>query len=209
MNNTYCLLVYLVPGNKPYFSNPAFAQKAAAILGTTEENLARVLFSSTIQLVRSRSGSNVSRSGSNASRSGSKSSVLLSPAKSGDSTNVLSPSVSSSSIDSSYDLALNALEGFVAGLYVEAFTALVRLINRSINTASKVSSVMNVFDAPGFQNTSSIGKYASFEDLCSNYCCEKMQWLKHFCTFTLSMDRYNRVSMSPIDRYNKVSMSSR
>ena len=176
----------LVSGTKPYFAHPAYAQKAAAILGTTEENLARGIFTTAIHVAtRSRSGSSLSRTGSNASRS---SIVIPKPGE------LLSPSASLLPIDSLYENTLISLESFTSGLFIEAFTALMRLINRSLNTASRVASVINIYDGAGFQNKSLVDKNNNLEDLRSNYCYEKLQWLMHFSTFTLQIDRYNRVS---------------
>lgn len=183
--------VATTPGSKPYFNNPTFAQKAASILGTTEENLSRIIFTSSVQMAsRSRSGSTISRSNSTASRS----SVTFNKSdESGQRVgDVVSPTMSLLSFETMYDNCLISLEAFTAGLYVEAFTALMRLINRAINTAARVSSVVNMYDGPGFQNKLLIGKSGTFEDLCSNYCCEKLQWLMHYCTFTSQIERYNR-----------------
>ena len=97
--------------------------------------------------------------------------------------------------DSLFDYALSALKGFCTGLYIEAFTALVRLINNAINTSAKVGYRVNILDGPGFHNKNSINKAGTFEDLCTNYCCERLQWFQHYCNFTAKLERYNRVSL--------------
>lgn len=151
---------------------------------------------------RSRSGSTISRSNSTASRS----SVTFNKSdESGQRVgDVVSPTMSLLSFETMYDNCLISLEAFTAGLYVEAFTALMRLINRAINTAARVSSVVNMYDGPGFQNKLLIGKSGTFEDLCSNYCCEKLQWLMHYCTFTSQIERYNRVCVATYLYFNSM-----
>ena len=47
---------------------------------------------------------------------------------------------------------MESLEGYVTGLYQEAFNAIVYLINRSITTTNNANTSITVVDMPGFQN---------------------------------------------------------
>ncbi|XP_067682622.1 unconventional myosin-XVIIIa-like isoform X2 [Haliotis asinina] len=151
--------------NKSQFSKPAAAQKAASLLGTTVEELARSIFtmSSTSTLTRSTSmrvGPGSEKTGSLSSDSGA------------------SP--------------LEHLEAFVVGLYSDVFNAVVSLINRSLSSNVRTQFSITVLDAPGFQNPSTCGRQsgASFEDLCNNYTQERMQLFFHNLSFTQQQDRY-------------------
>nr|XP_022342426.1 unconventional myosin-XVIIIa-like isoform X2 [Crassostrea virginica] len=90
--------------------------------------------------------------------------------------------------------AMEALEGFVIGLYSAVFNAVVSLINRSMSSNIRTSSSITVVDLPGFQNPATCGRNsgATFEDLCYNYAQEKIQMLYHELTFTLQQDRYSQ-----------------
>ena len=90
---------------------------------------------------------------------------------------------------------VEALEGFVVGLYQEAFNAIVYLINRSITTTNNASTSILVLDTPGFQNPSTCGRVtngSSFEDLCHNYAQERLQLLFHDKTVTTLHENYLR-----------------
>ncbi len=92
----------------PCFANQAAAQRAASALGTTEAELYRIIFSTGPQ-TKSRQSTDKVRSNSDSPESGS------------------SPQDTS---QGSGDIYQDALDGFVMGLYVETFSALIRLINR-------------------------------------------------------------------------------
>ncbi|KAK3084703.1 hypothetical protein FSP39_017720 [Pinctada imbricata] len=149
--------------NKSQFSRPAAAQKAAALLGVTSEELARQIFSSA-------GSSTLSRS---ASMRGSPADKGQNEANTG---------------------AMEALEGFVIGLYADVFNAVVSLINRSLSTNYRTSSSVTIVDMPGFQNPATCGRNtgSTFEDLCYNYTQEKLQLLYHDLTFTSQQDRYSQ-----------------
>ena len=100
--------------NKPLFTNPAAVQKAAAVLGTTQEEISEIIFAPPIVnqfTIRMRRASS------------SKSSSSLSPSSSVDNT----PEKQAKTLVLQYT---EALEGFAMGLYQEAFAALLRFINR-------------------------------------------------------------------------------
>lgn len=90
--------------------------------------------------------------------------------------------------------AIEALEGFVIGLYSDAFNAVVSLINRSLSSNYRTSTSISILDAPGFQNPTSCGRQtgATFEDLCHNYTQERLQLLFHDNTFTMQQDKYSQ-----------------
>nr|XP_022342428.1 unconventional myosin-XVIIIa-like isoform X4 [Crassostrea virginica] len=155
--------------NKPQFARPAAALKASQLMGITQEELARQIFASGGSSTLSRSTSmRINRP------------LGGSPADKGQSdfnTN-----------------AMEALEGFVIGLYSAVFNAVVSLINRSMSSNIRTSSSITVVDLPGFQNPATCGRNsgATFEDLCYNYAQEKIQMLYHELTFTLQQDRYSQ-----------------
>lgn len=146
-------------GNKFQFSKPGSAQRAATLLGTSVEELARSIFYSTPSTPSTRASF---RTASPTER----------PAERPE--------------------GLEALEGMAAGLYSEAFNAIVALINRCISTSAHTSNSILVVDAPGFQNPASCGRTsgATFQDLCHNYTQERFQMLFHDTTFTAQTDRY-------------------
>ena len=90
--------------------------------------------------------------------------------------------------------AIEALEGFVIGLYSDVFNAVVSLINRSLSSNYRTSTSISILDTPGFQNPASCGRQtgATFEDLCHNYTQERLQLLFHDITFTMQQDRYSQ-----------------
>ncbi|CAG0916348.1 unnamed protein product [Notodromas monacha] len=138
------------PGGKLQFIRPQFGAWAASLLGTTQDELLRVLRGGTPTTAQLSSGTGVMP-------------------------------------------AMEAIEGFVTGLYTEVFSALVALINRSISVSnSQASNSIVVVDTPGVQNPATCGRQsgATFEDLCHNYVQERLQLLFHDVTFTLPQDRY-------------------
>lgn len=116
VNDDYCFVSFHCKGadNKPLFANPAAVQRAAAVLGTTPEEISEIIFAPpiinqfTIRMRRS---------------SQSKSPSSLSPSSSADNT----PEKQAKATALQY---IEALEGFAMGLYQEAFAALIRFINR-------------------------------------------------------------------------------
>ncbi|XP_041350261.1 unconventional myosin-XVIIIa-like isoform X3 [Gigantopelta aegis] len=149
--------------NKSQFANPTAAQKAAGLLGTTIEELARSIFtvSGTSTLTRSTS------------------------------MRVSSAGDKGYGVDAGAS-ALEHLEGFIVGLYSDCFNAIVSLINRSLSSNVRAGRSIVVVDTPGFQNPSTCGRQsgASFDDLCNNYTQERLQLYFHDLTFTQQQDRY-------------------
>ena len=92
------------PSGVPSFANQSAAQKAASVLGTTEVELSRIIFSSSI-LPKVRPSPERVRNESSFSNSFDH-------------------------MDSEGHTFQDALDGFVMGLYVETFSALIPLINR-------------------------------------------------------------------------------
>lgn len=97
------------PGSRPVFTQPAAAQRAATLLGCASlDDLSSMAFHAAP--VHQHASGLVNGSGSRSSfRTGSP--------------------IQPSSVDKSLD-PYEALEGFAQGLYVEAFSALVALINK-------------------------------------------------------------------------------
>ena len=89
----------------PTFINKASVQRAANILGTTEAELTRIIFTPS-SLNKPRQTSEKARSDSTLSNS------------------------SEQGNETDGNMYQDALDGLVMGLYVETFSALIRLINR-------------------------------------------------------------------------------
>lgn len=93
-----------------------------------------------------------------------------------------------------YELALDSLEALAIGLYSEAMSATVALINKSICTSiSTVASIL-LIDTPGFQNPASCGYQngASISDLRFNYLQERLQLLFHHTALVSPQNRYSQ-----------------
>ncbi|XP_025090259.1 unconventional myosin-XVIIIa-like isoform X3 [Pomacea canaliculata] len=153
------------PHNKFQFTRPAPAQRAASLLGTTTEELARCIFTAggTSTLSRSTSfrvNSALDKTGYHAADTNTS--------------------------------VTEALEAFLVGLYSDVLNAVVSLINRSLSSNVRTMFSLMLLDAPGFQNPSSCGRQtgASFEDFCSNYVQERFQLFYHENTLTAPQDRY-------------------
>lgn len=155
------------PNNKPQFAKPASSQRAAALLGTTVEELSKSIFSSS-------GTSTLNRSASLRVSAGMERPAYL-------------PSDANAS-------ALECLEGFVVGLYSDVFNAVVSLVNRSLSSNVRSINSITIVDCPGFQNaapsSSGRGTGATFEDLCHNYTQERLQAFFHDVTLATPQDRY-------------------
>ncbi|XP_054715395.1 unconventional myosin-XVIIIa-like [Uloborus diversus] len=136
------------------FSRPQSAQKAAALLGCTVEDLAKCIFS---------------------------------PDHSGPVSGKVSPRSSDGTVE-----AIECLQAMVSGLYAEVFSALIFLINRAINGTGRSMASIHLLDCPGFQNPATCGRImgANLEDLCHNYCQERLQSLYYDTTFLTQQERY-------------------
>ncbi|EFN88578.1 Myosin-XVIIIa [Harpegnathos saltator] len=144
------------------FARVECAEKAANLLGTTVEELSRVVFSS---------------NGGGAGTPSTPRPALRTP----------SPTEQGKDVT-----GLDALEGLLVGLYSEVFHCVAALINKSISSAVHTVSSLLLCDSPGFQNPASCGRQtgASFEDLCHNYLQERLQLLFHHTTLVAPKDRY-------------------
>ncbi|CAG5131741.1 unnamed protein product, partial [Candidula unifasciata] len=155
--------------NKAQFAKPSAAQRAAAILGTSVEELSRSIFSTGGTTTLSRTASlRVSN-------------ALDRPA--------YLPSDANAT-------ALECLEGFVMGLYADVFSAVVSLINRALSSSVRAINSVTIVDCPGFQSSgagvssSSRSQGASFEDLCHNYTQERLQAFFHEVALSTPQDLY-------------------
>ena len=167
------------------FLNPASAQRAAIILGIDHEDLGKDIFNpprgpsfrlpSLFSSPSQTSNLNMSDTGSIHSYG--------------------SPIIAAQSGNRSA-----ALDAFVMGLYEQAVSALVMLINRALQgpVSSKVRSSIHVLDTPGFQHRELAGARngASFDELCMNYTQERLHMLFHDVTFTSEQDRYMQESIN-------------
>ncbi|GAB6030070.1 Myosin XVIIIA, variant 2 [Chamberlinius hualienensis] len=159
------------PNGKGQFKNPQSAQKAASLLGTTIEQLARTIFQS--------------GSGLNGGVNGS----LGPPSRNTFRTSPTDKGQPEAAVD-----AIEALQGTVVGLYCEIFNAIISLINKSISSNSRTANSILVLDTPGFQNSATCdsGNAASFEDLCNNYIQERLQLLFHDHVIVAQHDKYTQ-----------------
>lgn len=168
------------------FASPQAAARAALLLGLPVEELARALFGSS---ATSGSGS------ASTPQSGSPSSGPGAPGGRG-SYRTPSPSPSERSVSGGLDrgefTGVEALEGFVVGLYSEVFGAVGALINRSLSSQSNTVVSLLLLDCPGLQNPASCGNQAgaTFYDLCHNYLAERLQLLFHHSELVAPKDRY-------------------
>ncbi|XP_076756790.1 unconventional myosin-XVIIIa isoform X1 [Xylocopa sonorina] len=144
------------------FARVECAEKAATLLGTSVEELSRIVFSS---------------NGGGAGTPSTPRPALRTP----------SPTELSKDI-----MGMDALEGLLIGLYSEVFHCVAALINRSISSSVHTVSSLLLCDSPGFQNPASCGRQtgACFEDLCHNYLQERLQLLFHHTTLVAPKDRY-------------------
>ncbi|GIZ03544.1 unconventional myosin-XVIIIa [Caerostris extrusa] len=88
--------------------------------------------------------------------------------------------------------AIECLQSMVTGLYTEVFSAVIYLVNRAINGSGRSMASIHILDGPGFQNPATCGRImgASLEDLCHNYCQERLQSYFHDSTFLTQQERY-------------------
>ncbi|KAL2721685.1 unconventional myosin-XVIIIa isoform X1 [Vespula maculifrons] len=144
------------------FARVECAEKAANLLGTSVEELSRIVFSS---------------NGGGAGTPNTPRPALRTP----------SPTEQSKDVT-----GLDALEGLLIGLYSEVFHCVAALINKSISSSVHTVSSLLLCDSPGFQNPASCGRQtgACFEDLCHNYLQERLQLLFHHTTLVAPKDRY-------------------
>lgn len=96
------------------------------------------------------------------------------------------------SIDNTLNAAFDSLEGLVIGLYSEAVSAAVSLINKAISTSIHTIASILLVDSPGFQNPASCGLQtgATLSDLKHNYLQERLQLLYHHMTLVMPRERY-------------------
>ncbi|XP_031331784.1 unconventional myosin-XVIIIa isoform X2 [Photinus pyralis] len=152
--------------NRYQFVSPQSAQRAAHLLGTTVEELSRIIFG----LASGGLGT------PNAPRAPFR-----------------TPSPIDKGLDRDV-VGLEALEGMIVGLYAETFNCVASLINRAISASIHTVNSILLVDTPGFQNPASCGKQmgATFEDLCHNYLQERLQLLFYHTNLVAPRDRYNQ-----------------
>lgn len=97
------------------------------------------------------------------------------------------------SIDA-YDEVWDSLEALAVGLYSEAVSATVTLINRAISSSMHTVASILLIDTPGFQNPASCGYQtgASISDLRFNYLQERLQMLFHHTALVTPQTRYSQ-----------------
>ncbi|XP_044737974.1 unconventional myosin-XVIIIa isoform X3 [Chrysoperla carnea] len=146
------------------FANPQSAQRAAHLLGTTVEELSRIIF-------------------------GLASGGMVTP--SAPRVPFRTPSPTDRGFEGSV-VGYDALEGFLVGLYAEVFNCVAALINKQISASVHTVSSILLIDTPGFQNPATCGRQsgATFEDLCHNYLQERLQLLFYHTTLVAPKDRY-------------------
>ncbi|XP_050299699.1 unconventional myosin-XVIIIa isoform X2 [Anthonomus grandis grandis] len=150
--------------NRYQFSNPQSAQRAAILLGTTVEELSRVIF-------------------------GLSSGGMVTPNQ--PRAPFRTPSPTDKGLEREA-VGIEALEGIAMGLYSEVFNCVANLINRAITANTHTTTSILLVDAPGFQNPATCGRQtgATFDDLCHNYFQERLQLLFHHTNLVAPKDRY-------------------
>ncbi|XP_076627599.1 unconventional myosin-XVIIIa isoform X2 [Colletes latitarsis] len=164
------------------FAKVECAEKAATLLGTTVEELIRIVFSP---------------NGGGAGTPNTSRPALRTP----------SPTEQSKDIT-----GFDALEGLLIGLYSEIFHCIAALINRSISSSVHTVATLLLCDSPGFQNPATCGRQtgSGFEDLCHNYLHERLQLLFHHTTLMAPKDRYVQegIDVDYEDEYDEVGIGS-
>ncbi|XP_065196657.1 unconventional myosin-XVIIIa-like [Sycon ciliatum] len=171
------------------FANPAAAQRAASLLGTTLEELQRSVFATSAS-----TGTGGKRPNSAISSSSSSFADIPSPMTSAVNSPAI-PSVTSSSPAMPGSSTMEALENFAMGIYDAMFFALLQIINRSIFPTQRSANTIQVMDMPGLQNPVAGAQQEvglQFEDLCINYAQERLQMLFYDHVFTLEQERYSQ-----------------
>ncbi|XP_019760217.2 unconventional myosin-XVIIIa isoform X2 [Dendroctonus ponderosae] len=150
--------------NRYQFSSPQSAQRAATLLGTSVEELSRVIF-------------------------GLSSGGMVTPNQ--PRAPFRTPSPTDKGLEREA-VGIEAVEGIVMGLYSEVFNCVANLINRAISASTHTTTSILLVDAPGFQNPATCGRQtgALFEDLCHNYLQERLQLLFHHTNLVAPKDRY-------------------
>ncbi|XP_066148731.1 unconventional myosin-XVIIIa isoform X2 [Euwallacea fornicatus] len=150
--------------NRYQFSNPQSAQRAANLLGTSVEELSRVIF-------------------------GLTSGGMVTPNQ--PRVPFRTPSPTERGLEREA-VGLEAIEGIAMGLYSELFNCVANLINRAISANTYTNNSILLVDVPGFQNPATCGRQtgATFEDLCHNYLQERLQLLFHHTNLVAPKDRY-------------------
>lgn len=157
-------------GQRYQFANPQSAQRAAHLLGTTVEELSRVIFTTP----------------TSPSRSGHFRTPSPVVEKVGDSGGVLG--------------GVEAVEGMAMGLYAEVFNCIVSVLNRAISTSCHTVASILLVDCPGFQNPATCGRQAgaTFQDLCHNYLAERLQLLFHHTELVAPKTRYQQENVEVV-----------
>lgn len=93
-----------------------------------------------------------------------------------------------------YDDVWDSLEALAIGLYNEAVSAVISLINRAISTNVHTIASILLIDTPGFQNPASCGVQngATISDLRFNYLQERLQLLFHHTSLVIPQTRYSQ-----------------
>lgn len=151
-------------GARYQFANPQAAQRACTLLGTSIEELSRTIF-------------------------GTSSGGMVTPNQPRGPFRTPSPTDKGFERDAQ---GIEAVEGFMMGLYSELFNAIVFLLNRSISAPTHSVNSILLVDVPGFQNPATCGRQtgATFDDLCYNYMQERLQLLFHNTNLVSPRDRY-------------------
>ncbi|KAK7595346.1 hypothetical protein V9T40_013171 [Parthenolecanium corni] len=164
------------------FSQPAAAQRAARCLGTTIEDLSHLVFTQRVPTPTNPGRASLSN---------------ISP------TDPIKTSLNDNST------GVDALEGFIVGIYVELFNLVGSYVNRCISTNVPTVNSILVLDCPGFQNPASCGQLqdgASFNDLCHNYFHERLQLLFHQTNIDNPREHYAQEHIEvTLDKWDDVS----
>merc|ERR1712179_688263 len=78
--------------------------------------------------------------------------------------------------------------GMAKGLFDRMFSFLVKICNETLNTGMKRHSFIGVLDIAGFE----IFDYNGFEQICINFCNEKLQQFFNHHMFVLEQEEYKK-----------------
>lgn len=81
--------------------------------------------------------------------------------------------------------------------FVNYFHFILFFYFRALSGSGRSMATIHILDCPGFQNPATCGRImgAGLEDLCHNYCQERLQLLFHDSTFLTQQERYLQVNL--------------
>ncbi|EDV22061.1 uncharacterized protein TRIADDRAFT_11177, partial [Trichoplax adhaerens] len=157
--------------NKIHYEDPMAAQRAANILGITQEELSRIIFN--VKPSSQVTGSNTLSTSSSISSLHSESPPM-------------------SPMGSTIESYVRNVDGLAMALYDELFSIILSIINGSLMSQTVHSKhSITILDVPGLQNYDG-SRPSGFDDMIFNYAQERVQAYYHNKTISGVLDRYDQ-----------------